>query len=138
MEQEIGKIVNIIDGKVIVQIESGEQCKLCGSAHACMTLTQTTRQIEIPYNNENVKIGDRVAIGFKPQTRLLSSFLVFLMPIIFLVAGYFVGDRLFQRENMAILFSFLGLAFSFLMLRFLNKFFSRSTNFNPMIESIEN
>ena len=138
MEQEIGKIINIINGKLIVQIESGDQCKLCGSAHACLTLTQTTRQIEIPHKNENVKIGDRVSIGFKPQTRLLSSVLVFLMPVIFLIVGYFVGNQLFQRENMAILFSFLGLVFSFLLLWLLNKFFIRSTNFDPMIEPIEN
>lgn len=133
MEEEVGKIIQVANGKIIVQIKSGSQCELCGAAQACNPAQATVRQLELPYQNEDIKIGDEVMIQFKPQIRVLSAALVFILPIFFMIAGYFIGQTIFKNEGMAVFSSFLGLMVAFLVLRIINRFSARSENFLPSI-----
>lgn len=133
MEEEVGKIIQVANGKIIVQIKSGGQCHLCGAAQACNPAQATVRQLELPYQNEDLKIGDEVMIQFKPQIRVLSAALVFILPIFFMIAGYFIGQTIFNTEGKAVLSSFLGLMVAFLVLRIINRFSARSENFLPSI-----
>lgn len=133
MEEEIGKIIQVANGKIVVQIEAGGQCKLCGAAQACQPAQATMRQMELPYHSQDLNIGDKVIIHFKPQIRVLSAALVFILPILFMIAGYFIGQGLFASEGMAVLFSFVGLSVSFLLLRLINRFTANSKNFVPNI-----
>lgn len=44
-------------------------------------------------NTLNVKPGDYVVIGMKTKPLLAVSFLIYLFPILFLIAGAFLGSR---------------------------------------------
>ena len=116
MKEEVGKITNIVNGRAYVQMESGSQCNRCGANHSCTPLNQITRELEIPVSNENIKIGDRVSINFRPQTRILSAVLVFILPVIFLITGYFIGTKFYNSEDKSILTGFTGLSISFIII----------------------
>jgi positive regulator of sigma E activity len=60
--------------------------------------------------------------------------MVFFLPVIFLIAGYFLGVKLFAAEGMAIISAFAGLVLAFVILWGLNRLFARDKNFLPTIE----
>ena len=136
MENEVGTIVKMKQGKMVIEVSSGGQCKLCGAAEACIPINDAGRKITLPYSSTNYKVGDRVKIMFKPKIRILSAVMVFLIPIIFLIFGYFIGIKIFETENIAIGFSFLGLVFSFVLLWTMNKIISRGQTFVPKVSEL--
>jgi len=141
MENETGKIVRIANGKAVIELEPGEQCETCGAKGACSAFGgNTTRHIEVPVTQQlkHIKEGDRITLLFQPRTRILSAFLVFILPIIFLVTGYFFGFQYFNSEGKAILISFVALLLSFIFLWILNKLLVKKEKFIPTILRIEN
>lgn len=133
MENEIGTIVKISQGKMDIAFSSGGQCQLCGVAEACMPVNDAGRKITIPYSNANLRVGNKVRIIVKPKIRIISALMVFVIPIIFLIIGYFIGIKIFETENVAIAFSFLGLLLSFGLLWVMNKIISNGQNFIPAV-----
>jgi len=136
MNTEIGKIVNINKEKVVVQMEAGSQCQHCGAKHACSAIGGVVRQIEIPAKDD-VQVGDHVTISHQSQSRIVSALLVFLLPVLFLIAGYFIGFALFGTEGKAILTALGGLIAAFFINWFLNKILAKERHFLPTILRIE-
>ena len=137
MEIEQGKIIRIAEGKATIQMEASSECKTCGARHACCSFGgDNARHIEIPIsdNPQNLQEGENVTIRFEPQTRIFSAFLVFIVPIILLIAGYYVGMKIFATEGKAILTAFGGLLLSFVMIWGLNKIFMKEQRFIPTIQ----
>ena len=132
MDVEKGQIINIDSNKVVVQMEAGSQCQQCSAKHACSGMGGVVRRIEIPMKND-VKIGDQVTISYLSQSRIISAVLVFLLPLFFLFAGYFLGFYFFGNESEAILTTFGGLIVGFILLWILNKFLSKDKHFLPTI-----
>ncbi len=139
MEIEKGKITRIIQGKATILMEASSECKTCGARHACVSFGgENARHIEIPIsdNPQNLKEGDIVAIRFEPHTRIFSAFLVFIVPIILLIAGYYVGINVFASEGKAILTGFGGLVLAFVLIRGLNNIFMKEQRFIPTIHQL--
>jgi positive regulator of sigma E activity len=136
METEIGKIVTINDENAVVQMEAGSQCQHCGAKHACSAMGDVMRQIEIPAKND-VHVGDHVTISYQSQSRIVSVLLVFLLPVLFLIAGYFIGFALFGTEGKGILTSLGGLVIAFILNWGLNKIFAKDSHFLPTIVKID-
>ena len=139
MEIEEGKIIRILNGKAIVEMETNEGCHTCGAKESCCSIVgNRKRQIEIPLanNRDKLKEGDQIALSFQPRARLLSAFLVFMLPIIFLIVGYFIGLNLFHTESKAILIGFVGLVISFFIIWALNKFVVKEKTFLPQISKV--
>lgn len=137
MEGEQGTIVRIADGKAIIQLHSSNGCQTCGAKHACGFIGGSDfRQMEIPLtaDRDGFKVGDQITLSFQPQTRVFSAFLVFLLPVVLLITGYFLGMKLFATEGRAIVSAFVGLIISFFFLWGLNKIFVRHKNFLPTLE----
>lgn len=139
METEQGKIVKIANGNATIQMEASSECQHCGAKHACGAFGgESLRHIQIPVTTEykDVKEGDEVTLAFQPETRIFSAFLVFIVPIIMLIAGYFVGMNLFGSEGPAILSGFAGLILAFVIIWALNKMFAREEKLMPTILKI--
>lgn len=140
MEIEAGKIIRIINGKAIVEMETSGECQTCGAKQSCCAIGGSSkRQIEIPLVNNRDKLqeGDQIMLSYQPQARLLSAFLVFMLPIIFLIVGYFIGLNVFHTEGKAILIGLVGLLISFFVIWGLNKFVIREKNFLPQILKVQ-
>jgi len=127
-----GKIVKFKNGKAVVQMETGSQCNHCAARHACSVIDGAARQIEIPVEN-SIHINDQVTLSYQAKSRIISALLVFILPIIFLIAGYFVGFEVFSSEGKAILSSIAGLIFAFVLLWGLNKILAKGQCFLPTV-----
>jgi len=62
---------------------------------------------------ENVKIGNVITFEIEDKSLLNIAAVVYLLPIAFMIGGYFLGEFLGFSEGRRVLTSFMGLIFSF-------------------------
>lgn len=63
--------------------------------------------------NEKVEIGNLITFEIEDKSLLNIAALVYLLPIFFMILGYYAGEFLKLPEGGRVLFSFLGLFVSF-------------------------
>ena len=78
-------------------------------------------------NPLNAKVGDNVEVEILPVFVIGASFLIFIFPLLFLIAGYFFGYYLFplffqegSPKNAGIIVSFLFFFVSWFFIRFID------------------
>lgn len=101
----VSKIVS--ENKVLIKPEFSHACKNCG---ACFKSGAESR-VEA-FTAFATKLGDAVEFEVKPSNVILATFMVFIMPIFALIAGYYLGG---------ILSSFLMFFFYFAVLWIIDK-----------------
>ena len=135
MQVETGKVVSIRGDKAVVQMVEGDLCSQCGSVASCCVKGLNTRQITI-HNSIHAKEGDRVQISYHPKTRLLSGFVIFILPVLMGFLGYFGGILYFGSESGGILGTFLGFVFAFLIIWAVNKVLEKK-KYTPAMLKVE-
>lgn len=84
----------------------GENCASCGLCPG-----KTAKVLAV--NDINAAVGDTVIIDM-PDSRVLgAAFLVYIVPLIMLIIGYFSGHALFNSEIAGIITGFLFMAAAF-------------------------
>ena len=135
---EYGIVEKIIDNTTaIVSIDSPGECESCPGKTSCNLFKTGENHIEVKYK-EKLKIGDRVGLYFKPENRIISAIIIFFIPIVILIAAYYIGFFIFKKENIAILISIGSLFLSFIMIVFLIKKNNFFCDFKPYVNKIEN
>ena len=95
--RHFGKIVEINGDVAEIQIAKSKECAGCT---AC-DMWDTKGPVYIPAKNTvQGKVGDLVEVEIAPAQVLGSSLLVFLFPILALMAGYWLGSRLAPQLQM--------------------------------------
>jgi positive regulator of sigma E activity len=105
---EQGKVIKISDKNLAeVQMKASPRCVNCGLCKK----TGEFASIEA-LNKIGAKLGDAVKIEIMERKILLAYFLVYILPILALVFGYFIGG---------IFWAFAFSLFYFLLLYYVNK-----------------
>jgi positive regulator of sigma E activity len=115
--RESGVIISTHAGIARIELYKNEKCSEC---KACLFTQDHKSYIEVD-NSVDAHQGDIVEVEIKPSKFVGYSFLVFIMPIIFMVAGYTITYQLTAAENISIIISFAGLLCSFLLLKGIDK-----------------
>lgn len=113
--KEQGFVVKANGEVATVRFSSSSACAKCG---ACMRFSDS----EVSVNADNMigaGLGDLVAVDIEPAQVIKASFLVFIMPIILLIIGYYLGKAV--SETVGILAGTLFFAASFLGLYFFDR-----------------
>lgn len=113
-------VTNITDQSVFVTIQNdGSQCETCPQAGGCSICTNPDKQtiVEGRYiQSENddmpIAVGDEVYIDIRPETRVVSSLILFLVPIAALFGSYKLSTLFTQNEPLTIGISLIGLMVS--------------------------
>ena len=105
MVEKIGDVLEVYDTYCNVKIKRdsacGENCASCGACkHSESHITAL--------NEINAKKGDRVMITMSTKALYIICFVVYMVPIIFMVAGYFISSYLLKNEDYAIFGAFVG------------------------------
>jgi sigma-E factor negative regulatory protein RseC len=113
--RETGIVISA-DGELVkVQMSRGERCEGC---NACHTIGSNLMEVEAQ-NELGAKVGDVVEIYVEPAQLLSHSFILFIFPILMMIAGYFVVSYIGKgRGASGEGYGILG-AFSFLLLSLL-------------------
>ncbi len=93
------------NGKALVEVLRGTACgDGCSACNAC-----NKTPISVKAENEVGAItGDRVQIETQTSMIMSAAFVVYVVPMIMLFLGYWVGDMLGFSEGMSILTGFCG------------------------------
>jgi len=89
MEEE-GIVVSVSDGNANVRMIEGEGCQACSAAGTCKA-GAGGRELEA-VNRAGAKPGQHVVIDIESGAFLKASFIVYMVPVIFLFLGAYLGD----------------------------------------------
>ncbi len=84
----------------------GENCASCGLCPGRSAVVEAV-------NDACADIGDTVIISMSDKKVLTAAFLVYIVPLFALVAGYFAGEALFKNETAAASSGLLVMAVTF-------------------------
>ncbi|MBN1142168.1 MAG: SoxR reducing system RseC family protein [Deltaproteobacteria bacterium] len=140
MIEEIGTVVELKKGQVaLVHCRKSSACKGCPSANLCsLGHDDGDRRVEA-HNALEAKLGERVRIATTTKAFYQSSFLIYIVPLIGLVLGALLGQKLGPRMEVdpnipALLIGVLFLVGSFLGIRYLNRFLSKEDYMPTVVE----
>ncbi len=128
---EEGKIVEIDGDKVKVRLPFSSNCEKC---RLCKKISDDLMEVEA-VKKGNIKVGSSVKLYIPPKVIIVSSFMLYIFPLLFLVGGYFFGkifDVYFgfgKEELFPALFAFLFLFSSFIIVHIFDKAKRKDKNF---------
>lgn len=135
MAERIGIVLHTLDnGMAEVVTDRRNACGGCEKSHGCRTCLASSKMVSMVQNPAGAGQGDVVSIYLKESALWTGAVFLYIVPILWLMAGAFVGASLgsnwaIGETGAAILMGLLGLAFGFLMARIISK----SSSFGPKI-----
>jgi sigma-E factor negative regulatory protein RseC len=135
MAERIGIVLRTFDnGTAEVVTDRRNACGGCEKSHGCRTCLASSKMVSTVQNPAGADQGDVVSIYLKQSALWTGAAFLYIVPILWLMAGAFIGASFGRNRDMgetgaAILFGLLGLAVGFMMARAI----SRSSSFGPKI-----
>ena len=110
MNDEKGTIKAIENHEVTVEFHRSSACEKCG---ACMMAKDTGKMfIKLPYTKA-VEVGDEVYVDVEKNFFILSSVLLYIVPLIVLVASIAIGINVIEGDSAQIISAAIGVVLSF-------------------------
>lgn len=92
VQGEEGEVTALHGDRVTVRIQAGKGCERC---RLCTPISDTEMIVKASYSSR-VSIGDHVVLGFRPGIIVQSAFILYLIPLVSLILGYYAGKFLFR------------------------------------------
>lgn len=92
MERERGIVQQVGRSTATIRIQKSSYCATCGSRDKCQTLSDRDMLIEV-INDLHAREGDQVEITVPTRSLLKLSLLVYLLPIVLLIIGAYLGGE---------------------------------------------
>ncbi len=112
-----GIVKNMKDGYIEVHLYRDSACAHCSG---CGSSSKMGSFFKFK-SDQKLTVGDVVTFEIEDASLLNIAALVYLMPIIFMIAGYFFGQNIGFSENYCVFMSFISLAFSFGLICFFDR-----------------
>lgn len=127
--EKSGIIKEIKNNKAIVLIfkESG-----CAHCNKCSESEKISNELEVPFQT-GMSIGDTITFEMKDKEVYKIATLVYILPLISMIIGYFIGNFFNLSEKINILLSFVFLLLTFLIIHFYDKIYLKK----DIIDSIK-
>ena len=142
MAQTTGKVVGIEkNGWARVVTERTSACSSCQTkqhCHSCLTQAKIEARA---INVAGARTGDLVSVSIKTETLLKSAAVLYLVPVLGLLAGALTGPVIGKILTLgetasAILFGFIGFGLGFVLVIFYSKKMSSQNQLSPIIKQI--
>ena len=132
---EQGTVVEVLDGKATVALKRRQECARCCASHFCAPTEGELRHFELE-NAAGAHAGDVVEIRLQARNVLASATLVYIAPLVALLAGYAVGKALSGSDHLGIAASLGGLALWYLTLKAVDRRMAKSARWRPVIARV--
>ena len=125
-----GKVVQSDQGRITVCFEPLEACGHCG-------MCSGGRQDQLVVLKGKAKAGDLVDVEMPDAKILKASAISYLIPLLGLILGLWIGTRLIPQNELAVLlFGLIGLGICFTGLKALDHRLGRSVLWQPQITAV--
>ena len=137
MEKERGIVEQADQQRATIRVQKSSQCATCGSRDTCHSFGENEMRIEV-VNTPHAKTGDLVEIAIPTRTLLKLSLLVYLVPILLLIAGAFAGQQwarssLIEPTLPSVIGGLGAMGLSFLLLKWLDRKMRGKESYSPRI-----
>ena len=138
MLTEEGTIKRIDGQKAWVITVRTEACHNCEARGACKALG-SGKEVEVLADNQaGGREGDRVLLGMERRSVLLATFLVYMVPVIFLLIGAVVGLKIssavsMSQDSAALICSLIFFVVTLLIVRNKGKILGDKQEYTPKI-----
>lgn len=88
-----GLVIKTHNGGATVQLLQNDGCGACPSRDKCKQTGHMEMQIEVPAN-AGLAVNDRVLVSFSDTSVARISMIAYLLPVICLIAGGVIGNKL--------------------------------------------
>lgn len=146
MIEERAKVIAVKDGAIQLQMIKTRSCDSCNAKNACghallarMTKRNhphNTTEFSLP-NRLDAQVGDQVVLGIAEDALLKAALLVYLLPLLALLAGAMLGKALWASEVAAITGGLLGLLAGFMLIPQLQSAIFSSSSALPQLLRID-
>ena len=114
-----GKVIGINGNKIKLKMFKESSCAHCSG---CGDANKLARELDVTYDGE-VEIGDIVTFELEDSKMLKIGFTVYILPIIMMILGFFISNKMGGSEKISVLVSFAFLVLSFAGLHIYDKYF---------------
>jgi sigma-E factor negative regulatory protein RseC len=123
-----------------VRVERSSACASCPSRSECNVETGRGLVVQVD-NTAGCRAGDRVRLGMASGSFLRSTFMAYILPVVALVAGAFLGREFVSLEGVSedaasVITGFGAMALYFIILRRVDRKKSRNLQSSPCITAI--
>jgi len=136
--EEVGRIIQVKDDQVIVQIEESGACSSCNS---CSIEGDSKKRILAIPNSINAKQNDLVILALSTSKSIFISLFLYIFPIVMMISGYFIGEhfesgKLTSRGDspFAILLSVVFLLVSFVVIFLVDRVAKKKNKLSPELK----
>jgi len=135
-------IITKVDSSIAcVKCTKSAACESCSAKGFCDTMggSGSNDEVEVEaINAVGAKVDDRVTISFETSSLLKVSFLVYMVPVLFLILGVVIGDKIaaifnYDQSIFSVLVGFLFLFASFFFVKAKGKVLSKKDAYQPKI-----
>ncbi len=143
MATEEGIVIHTHDALARVKTTKSSSCKACTARTSCH-VTETGKVMEVDaINGAGAREGDRILLHFETASLMKACFLLYLLPVIFMLMGAIFGHWLALKTSMNVsilsaAFGFLSLFMSFVMIRSKANALGKDDAYKPRIIKILN
>ena len=133
---DVGTVVDIQNGLAIVKYSRSDACNTCKLKAFCFQKGGDVTTLTMK-NELNVKLGDKIQFEISPQIRILSSFLVFILPIIFMIGSYFLCKSAIRlSESISIIVSLVSIAVAFIVVKIIDGQIKKNAMIQPKMVAV--
>lgn len=136
--QEVAQVTEIKGNKAKVEFARSAACEKCGICY----LAESGKMILEVRNLAQAKPGDKVVVELASPAVLKASFIVYIIPVIFLIVGYALGSWLASfwvranSQTVGIIFAFMFLGLSLWVVNVIDRQARKSREFEPAIVKV--
>lgn len=139
--QEQGVVVAVLSDGVWIETQRQSGCQSCSSRGGCgvgiMQKALNRRQHKVRVQTDlPVQVGDHVRLLLPAAALVQASVLMYLLPLLGLIAGAVAGQILFSSDGASIGSAALGFIFVLLLIARQQNGLSRSGRYAPRIEQV--
>jgi len=133
---DVGTVVDIQNGFAVVEYSRSDACNTCKLKAFCFQKSGDVNTLTMK-NELNVKKGDKIQFEISAQMRILSSFLVFILPIIFMIGSYFLcKSAIGLSENISIIISLVSIVAAFIVVKIIDGQIKKKALIQPKMVAV--
>jgi sigma-E factor negative regulatory protein RseC len=140
--EEYGEVIEVRGNTAKVKLGAKQACAHCG---VCAKIGNSPNEMLVEaYAGEPVEKGDKVALVIGNGMILKSAFVVYMVPLIALIAGYYIGKQLLEAISVTLkgelfpaLFGLFLVGLSFFAIRWYDRRKKNDSRFRVTIRKID-